>query len=459
MSQCSTSIFFPLLLTSLILTLAGITAGVAASSLPAPSLSVFRRQATLTCGTELASTACDVKGFCCPTGTQCIPIENNTSVVCCKSGEYCDEILTVQCAASPSPRPPMASATVVANVTRCGSECCPLGYECAPEGNRCLLKAENIPVEYRLQREEELLKDREGKLASCLDLLRQTVNGIHGGSGGGFACKCRHFPATAIVAGLLPGLVLGVAIMFAYTKATAMKTRRRTINFNDPSPYDLSWAEPKPSMQECSTISSPLHPDQYDFRTSSLATRKPLTPADFSPNLGPVIPPRGNPSTRSGVVSRAASHTLPSPHRPASSLLESGPQSSPRSPSDSETEHSSESYQPSTITTPHVESSIQYPAPPRFHQHSPSQVTSVFNDSPAFDDDMTPAGGRATTPMTERLRGKRATSSEFGYTESIYPPSESTSQPFMFENDYPLPADPYESPFAEANPPARFGGF
>ncbi|RPA94264.1 hypothetical protein L873DRAFT_1814600 [Choiromyces venosus 120613-1] len=451
---------------------------------------IFRRQST--CESDTPSTPCDVKGFCCPSDTRCIPIENKTSVVCCKKGEYCDQIFPITCQSAPSTTR-SASATATPQAIQCGSLCCPLGYECGPDQDRCLMKQENIPEDYKKHREEQDRKDRESNLAACQQLLNQKTNDTGESSADGGVRVCHEFSTKAVLVGLFPGIALGVAIMFGYTKIVEMKTRRRTINFNNPSPDDISWAEQKSNMQQHESIAigySP-HLGSPESRNISPANWKPITPADFSPNLGPTIPPRERSTSRDRVESRMANsrntpiQQTPSPHPLAARPLEPRAQSSPRSSTDSETNHS-ESYLSSTISNTNVSSSMRDIPPPdrEFNQrrYFSSEVSSVITDAePAFSD--MGLDNRAT-PGTERGRGRIRLSTETGYSDSVYQGGSSVQQPFVFEDEdpplhvsraqSPLSAvreqSPYaspfnhngpvlKSPFADGTPPSRFGGF
>ncbi|PWW76317.1 hypothetical protein C7212DRAFT_344803 [Tuber magnatum] len=281
--------------------------------------------------------------------------------------------------------------------------------------------------------------------------------------------------------------------MCGYTKIVEMKTRRRTINFNNPSPEDLSWPDGKSNMQQHESISirySP-HLDHQESRNVLPTNWKQITPADLSPNLGPTIPPRGVSASGDRAESRMADsrntpvRQTPSPHPLASFPLEARAQSAPRSPTDSETDHS-ESFLSSTISNTRASSSIRSlpPAGRRSNQrqHFSSEVTSVITDAgPAFSEmDL----DSRLMHGTEKERGRSGISTETGYSDSVYHDGASAQEPFVFEDeDPPLHvsrsqsrlstaqeqgsfANPFspsasatQSPFAGGTPPSRFGGF
>ena len=452
---------------------------------------IFRRE--LSCESEDSPVLCEVKGYCCPSDSRCISIENKTSVVCCKNGEFCDQIFPINCESPPSPTRP-ASANSSSKAIQCGRLCCPEGYKCGPDQDRCLMKDENIPEDHRKHRKEQDQKDMEKERANCQKFFNHTENG-RGKEGAGRGKRPpKIFFAQAILAGLFPGIALGVAIMFGYTKMAEMKTRRRTINFNNPSPDDINWAERRSYMQQHESIAigySP-HLDLPGSRNISPSNWKPITPADLSPNLGPTIPPRERSTPSDTVESRMANSrttpirkTLP-PHPPgAAGPLEPRAQSSPRSSTDSETDHS-ESFLSSTISNARASSSTRDLPPPdrasNQRRHFSSEVASVITDTgPGFSD-----MGFNSQSMTEkeRGRGRSGMSTETGYSESEYQDGSSVLQPFAFEDEVPplhparaqsplsaireqspfaSPFNPNspatQSPFAGGTPPSRFGGF
>ncbi|PUU80717.1 hypothetical protein B9Z19DRAFT_1170580 [Tuber borchii] len=447
---------------------------------------IFRRQLPCESGeSEGPPVLCEVKNYCCPSGSRCISIENNTSVVCCKNGEFCNEIFPINCESTPSPTGVPASANSSSKAIQCGRLCCPEGYECGPDQDRCLMKKENIPDDARKHLEEQKRKEKEKDRANCQKFYKENVG------------RGKHLPkifyAKAILAGLFPGIALGVAIMFGYTKMVEMKTRRRTINFNNPSPDDINWAERRPYMQQHESIAvgySP-HLDLPGPRNISPSNWKQITPADLSPNLGPTIPPRERSTPSDTVESRMANSrttpiqtTLPL-HPLAASPLEPRAQSSPRSSTYSETDHS-ESFLSSTISNARASSSTRDLPPPdrasNQRRHFSSEVASVITDAGTGFSDM----GLNSQAMTEkeRGRGRSGISTETGYSDSEYQDGSSVLQPFAFEDEVPplhptraqgplsaireqspfaSPFNPNspatQSPFAGGTPPSRFGGF
>ncbi|GKT42114.1 uncharacterized protein ColSpa_02295 [Colletotrichum spaethianum] len=103
-----------------------------AASIP----SVFGRQDSCAadgfspCGNGLPS------NFCCGTGTTCITLAANTTVLCCPEGSTCDKISPITCNLNlqdPTAHPDAQIKTTVltGKLDTCGiDKCCPFGYTC-----------------------------------------------------------------------------------------------------------------------------------------------------------------------------------------------------------------------------------------------------------------------------------------------------------------------------------------
>lgn len=263
--------------------------------------SLFPRQNV--CSDSVASTSCGINNFCCPADTRCIPVEKNSSVVCCKIGEFCDEIFPIAC----------TSTVLATDSVQCGKQCCPVGYDCGGTKDRCILKPENLPPDHIANRDSKKTQSDEVMREQCRAFLAASSDG------GEVQKKCTKFSFEGILTGLFPGIVVGVAIMFAYTKTVEMKSRRRTIRFNgrlSASPDDLSYIDqklpPVPVIQGDIAIGYSPTAERAMTPTSFQRGWEANTLADYSPNLGPVIAPRGRSVSRDRRASERLS-PLPRP--------------------------------------------------------------------------------------------------------------------------------------------------
>lgn len=73
--------------------------------------------------------------MCCESGTTCMILASNTTIVCCPEGESCNRIHPITCSISQQDtdqHPESTVQTIALNksMTNCGAGCCPFGYLC-----------------------------------------------------------------------------------------------------------------------------------------------------------------------------------------------------------------------------------------------------------------------------------------------------------------------------------------
>ncbi|KAI5779601.1 hypothetical protein EDC01DRAFT_307373 [Geopyxis carbonaria] len=243
--------------------------------------------------------------FCCPSNTECIPLENGTSVICCAADEFCDEIHPIACPPSSASSPDATTATPA-----CGSQCCPSGFSCAPSGDKCLMLTHNLPPKYA-----EHAAAATGTAASNRKLCEKVL-----------ATTCAAFPAKAIVAGFFPGLIAGALALWAYSRAVELRTRRRSI---------MSFGVEKSGGSRAVSLISLSTGREGGGAGSAAAERESVyappsflqSPQNFSPNLGPTIGPardRSRSRLREGGSAASVSTRVDSPATGASSGAGSG---------------------------------------------------------------------------------------------------------------------------------------
>jgi len=260
---------------------------------------------------DLGSTACNIRGasFCCPAQTECIPLENNTAVICCNVNEVCAEIHPVAC-------PATQDETKIQ--PKCGDDCCPFGFECDPSGTKCLMKEANLPEKYR--RKDKPVPDDDDTSAPVAgdgDGDGQTdedtdaeptpsttpLLGV-GSDSAERSSSCADFPAKAIVVGFFPGMVAGVALLLLWTKLVEERTRRRSIKSfgvftSFPSEANLTEKKPasvtkKPSFP-VGFVVQPQRESEPSSSSKHKLTFSPMSDSFRSPNLGPIIMPLSPP--------------------------------------------------------------------------------------------------------------------------------------------------------------------
>ncbi|KAI5841589.1 hypothetical protein BZA05DRAFT_212496 [Tricharina praecox] len=376
-----------------------LTSTTHASAIPAPTPrnTLVPRQlistsaASNTCQ-DSGSTACNITGasFCCPAQTECIPLENNTAVICCNVDEICAEIHPIACPAVQDSAKPQPT---------CGSECCPFGFECDPAGNKCLMKQENLPEKY---------KESGKPVPSAAPVVggggsgtdedatpapsspSNTATPLLGAESGrsSDSSSCADFPAKAIVVGFFPGMVAGVALLLLWTRLVEARTRRRSIKSfgaftNFPSEANLtekaSSVTKKPSFPigfvvQPPTMQQPSGSSNNGNGSNNKMTYSPMSASFRSPNLGPIIFPLSPPSHAATPNTEHFTRLAP---RPAS-----------RERSDREHDQNRDSYAVSAISIAYSDSALPPPAPlhvvharhPKRHSAETGYSASVYND-------------------------------------------------------------------------------
>ncbi|OTA69496.1 hypothetical protein K449DRAFT_461019 [Hypoxylon sp. EC38] len=127
------------------LRLATLFAATASASFIRPS-ALFER-ADGTCAQNFSK--CQQSGlpdnFCCESGSTCIALAANTTVLCCPINSNCDKIGTITCDltlqdASKNPAAEIKTTVLNGILEACGGQCCPFGYHC--DGVNCVKDAD-----------------------------------------------------------------------------------------------------------------------------------------------------------------------------------------------------------------------------------------------------------------------------------------------------------------------------
>jgi hypothetical protein len=150
-------------------------------------------------------------GFCCAPSTTCLVLANNTTLLCCPSGDDCSTIAPITCNISEQNVTLHSDATLLttnltATLPSCGSgTCCPLGYSCS--GTACVIN--------------ENQGSAPSHTSSITGTSTPTVVPIVTSTSAtptapavttipsAIQADCNAFPAGAILAGFFPGMFAG----------------------------------------------------------------------------------------------------------------------------------------------------------------------------------------------------------------------------------------------------------
>ncbi|CAK7225503.1 hypothetical protein SEUCBS140593_005925 [Sporothrix eucalyptigena] len=119
-----------------------------ALSIPVNALSLFERAATASSSCSAGFDQCTgfnfPSDFCCSSGSVCNALAGNTTLLCCPEGQSCESINPITCDISAQnaelhPEAPIKTTALNGVLTKCGSSCCPFGYNCNGN-NLCILE-------------------------------------------------------------------------------------------------------------------------------------------------------------------------------------------------------------------------------------------------------------------------------------------------------------------------------
>lgn len=95
--------------------------------------------------------------FCCPSNSVCNVLAGNTTLLCCPTGQSCTIINPITCDLTQQdpethPEAPIKTSALNGVLTKCGSSCCPFGYNCNGNGlcvmevNQNAAPLQNVPT-------------------------------------------------------------------------------------------------------------------------------------------------------------------------------------------------------------------------------------------------------------------------------------------------------------------------
>ncbi|KAK4205290.1 hypothetical protein QBC40DRAFT_271440 [Triangularia verruculosa] len=112
-----------------------------------PTREIFARQED-TCGAPNFSECGNANvpsSFCCPSGSKCLVLAGNSTVVCCPNTSTCQKLRPISCDlelqdAEKAPDSVIKTTALGGSLPKCGSECCPFGYACV--NGECVMNSD-----------------------------------------------------------------------------------------------------------------------------------------------------------------------------------------------------------------------------------------------------------------------------------------------------------------------------
>src|SRR6266536_907736 len=210
------------------LRISGTAVGLA-SSAAARSNQLFQRA---TCPTVANFNLCTQAGlpsnFCCPSTSTCIPLAANTTVLCCPSGNDCSAIQPIICDitaqnATAHPNNTIKTTALLSDLPVCGNGCCPFGYDCS-SANNCVMKADQSFAPSSRSSSSPAPSTQISSLSTPSSTGAATPQFATPSTSSSpspntavtpLTANSNKFPATAVLAGVFPGLLLGILLTVA----------------------------------------------------------------------------------------------------------------------------------------------------------------------------------------------------------------------------------------------------
>ncbi|CZS94676.1 uncharacterized protein RAG0_04594 [Rhynchosporium agropyri] len=243
--------------------------------------------------------------FCCPSGSTCIPLAGNTTVLCCPDGSNCSIIKPITCDISAQNVTRNANNTLKTTaltipLLTCGGLCCPFGFSCNVAGN-CVMNTDQKAVPSAPTSSPSSISTSPSSSSSATKSSNPTPTSSSAPSSNTpvvFAPACNKFPTTAVLAGFFPGLALGILLSVAgvcILGSRRRKTARRRSgssfgNISDPQPTnDMRTDFLRRPPQTPSTLVASTPERRHTVQRMKSIFRKAPSPMS-SPQLGPPRP-------------------------------------------------------------------------------------------------------------------------------------------------------------------------
>ncbi|KAI0446821.1 hypothetical protein F4803DRAFT_454231 [Xylaria telfairii] len=278
-----------------------LTAVLAAVSTSAASIGsnwVFERDDTCAANYQQCPDSGLPANFCCPTGSNCMVLAGNTTVLCCPQNSNCMTIQTISCNISlqdpeTNPKAQLKTTELNGKLPTCGNGCCPFGYHCDSNNANCVKDKDQ--------------SEKPGQTSSVPTATSQTLSVPSATSAGGASASAtaiggseqtttppaetpssaaaKTLNTAAIVGGVIGGL-LALALIAAGIWLLRRRKRRQE-EAKDEKERDSTL-----SFGNIGSISAPIpHADYHNQRLDFLAKAQSSASASSSP-MTQTIPDR-----------------------------------------------------------------------------------------------------------------------------------------------------------------------
>jgi hypothetical protein len=280
-----------------------------ATALSLPVYDLFQRASTCADTTANACTGSGLpSNFCCSSGSHCIVLASNTTLLCCPNTQNCKAVSTIECNLqaqniTANPTGPLHTTNLDGTLPKCGSSCCPYGYSCS-NGTSCVLSSTTSTTSSISTISSATATSRSSSTSATIFSITTSI------SAGSVTAvpsskttsptlsqstTSNAFPARAILAGFFPGLAAGLLIalaIFCLLGARRRKRSRKEVSQPIPDPrYPVTTRTDFLRRPGASNSSSP-EPDRMGTvqRVKSLFGKSSATVASQG-SAQPIAPP------------------------------------------------------------------------------------------------------------------------------------------------------------------------
>ncbi|KUJ22337.1 uncharacterized protein LY89DRAFT_294139 [Mollisia scopiformis] len=212
--------------------------------------------------------------FCCPTGSNCIPLAANTTLLCCPTGQTCQTIKPITCNISyqnitKNPDNTLKTTALGATLPSCAGQCCPFGFSCNTNNN-CVMDADQSIAPTTSS--SSTTSTPTSTSTSSPSANPTTTSSPTSSTPLPLTQTCTKFPIPAILAGFFPGLVLGILLAILGLCCWGNSHKRSSSSHHNTH-------ERRRSGSSFGNISEPQPLDrEHDMRTDFLR-KPPMTPS------------------------------------------------------------------------------------------------------------------------------------------------------------------------------------
>ena len=238
---------------------------------------LFSRATCSTSGYSPCNKAGLPSNFCCPSSETCVPFNDNKSVVCCPAGQACKTINPINCDitkqnATASPESQLHSIDLSGSMAKCGSNCCPNGYTC--QNNLCVMQTSSSTSKSPSTTSKSISATKPPvttttthsgtSTTSTSASVKSTATSAPQQNSTAIAAHCNQFPASAVLVGFFPGIILGALLtiaticLFGRRKANSVKGSNSSV-FSSPA----------------ATVSDPIYQENNAYRSDFLRRGQP----------------------------------------------------------------------------------------------------------------------------------------------------------------------------------------